>query len=92
MANYKREQMLNPYRAGSVYEVVFREGSQRFQSKAELIGTVVSLTGKSAKCIGYSLEVLCRKSHSSNLGRSTALRDDKTGTFKLISLSKKPVH
>jgi hypothetical protein len=81
----------NPYRQGSVYELIYHEGSQRFQTKKELIAKAAAITGKSPKCIGYSLEVLCRKSHSSNLGRSTALRDDVAGTIKLISLSK-PIH
>ena len=82
----------NPYRAGSVYHQIYRDGSKTFQTKADLIAKVSSITGKSPKCIGYSLEVLCRKSHSSNQGRSTALRDDEAKTIKLISLSKKPIH
>jgi hypothetical protein len=56
-----------------------------------LISKVAALTGKSPKCIGYSLQVLCRN-HSSNKGRSAAPRNDAAGTIKLISLSKKPIH
>jgi len=82
----------NPYRVGSTYNLLFREGSKIFIAKKELIEKVAALTGKNPKCIAYSLSVLCHKSHSSNLGRSTALRDDKEGTIILIPLSRNPIH
>ena len=49
----------NPYRPGSTYAVIFREGSRRFMAKEELIEIVSLLTGKSTECTGYSLTVLC---------------------------------
>jgi hypothetical protein len=69
------DEVENPYRAGSTYAVIFKVGSTGYMTKAEIIDKVAAITGKPAKCIGYSLEVLCRKGHSSNHG-SMALRNE----------------
>lgn len=82
----------NPYRPGSTYATIFAIGSTGYMTRAQLIEKVSKITNKSPRLIGFSLCVICSRSHSSNLGRSTALRDDKNGTIKLISLSRKPVH
>lgn len=79
----------NPYRPGSVYAVIFREGSKRFQTKDDLIKRIATMTGKTEQSIAFSLTVLSSKNHSSNGGRSTALRQDGGGndySIKLIAL------
>ena len=80
----------NPYRPGSTYAVLFQEGSKRFMAKGDLIERVAAMTRKSPKCIGFSLSVLCHKSHSSNCGRSTVLYDESRNLMKLIALKRKP--
>lgn len=74
----------NPYRLGSTYAKIFEEGCARYWTKQELIEKVAAQTGKSAKCIAFSLSVLSHKAHSSNQNRSTALRED--GRIKLIAI------
>ena len=81
----------NPYRQGSVYALIFKVGSVGYMTKAEIIDKVAAITGKPAKCIGYSLEVLCRKGHSSNHG-SMALRNEDGKRIKLIAVSRNPIH
>lgn len=74
----------NPYRPGSVYAVIYDIGSKGFQTKQDIIAKASALTGKSPKCISFSLTVLTNKKHSSNGGRSTVLLED--GKMKLIAL------
>jgi hypothetical protein len=81
----------NPYRPRSVYHQIYHEASKGFQSKAAIIEKVAALTAKSSRCIGFSLEVLCRKGHSSNHG-SMALRDEDGKRIKLIAVSRNPIH
>jgi len=81
----------NPYRAGSTYALIFKIGSTGYMTKAELIEKVASTTEKSPKCISFSLEVLCRRGHSSNHG-SMALRDQDGKKIKLIAVSRKSIH
>jgi hypothetical protein len=78
----------NPYRPGSTYACIYAVGSTGYMTKAELIAKVATITQKSHRSISFSLCVLCNQNHSSNLKRSTALRDDATGTIKLIALSR----
>jgi len=82
----------NPYRQGSVYALIFKVGSTGgYMTKAAIVEKVAALTGKSTKCIGFSLEVLCRKGHSSNHG-SMALRDEDGKKIKLIAVSRNHIH
>ena len=78
----------NPYRPGSTYATIFAEGSKRFMAKAELIAKVADMTSRPDRSIGFSLSVLCHKAHSSNNGRSMALKED--GKIKLVALKRKP--
>ena len=77
----------NPYRPGSTYEAIFREGSRRFLGRQELIGRVAAITGKPASCISFSLAVLSHRLHSSNIGRSTAICEG--GKIQLVALRRK---
>ncbi len=79
--------LISPYRPGSTYDTLFYEGSRKYQTKEELISRVAKITKKPARCIAFSLAVLCRKAHSSNQGRSMALQED--GKLKLIALKRK---
>jgi hypothetical protein len=78
----------SPYREGSTYDILFMEGSRKFQARDELVKRVAAITGKSTECIGFSLSVLCHKAHSSNNGRSMALIEN--GKVKLIAIRRKP--
>ncbi len=80
----------NPYRPGSMYHVLFEEGSRGFVAKHELIERVAGLTSKAPKLIDWAFSVVGSPGgkHQSNGGRSQAVRDAK-GLVKLVALRKK---
>jgi hypothetical protein len=75
-----------PYRAETLYAILFTEGNRDYIGKAELIKRVAELTGKSEKVVGFAYDVLKSKTHRSNKNRSTELTEgDKV---KLIAIRK----
>ena len=76
----------NPFRPTSMYGVLFREGSQDYIAKADLIKKVAELTGKSEKVIGYAFQVIKARNHKSNGGRSCMLEEN--GLVKFVRLQR----
>jgi hypothetical protein len=84
-APFCREVRGNPYREGSMYHTLFREGNAKSWEKPDLVARVSRLTKKSTRCITFALAVLGNPHQRSNLGRSCFLRDGK-GRVQLIAL------
>ena len=81
----------NPYRPGSMYNVLFREGAKGYWRKEKLITHVGKLVGKDSKLVAFQIPVLSRPQHSSNGNRSIALKDDQ-GRIKFVRCDKKRFH
>jgi hypothetical protein len=77
----------NPYRQGSMYNILFEEGSKGFVPKQELIERVANLVSKAPKMIDWAFSVVGSPlgKHQSNGGRSQCVRDS-GGQVKLVAI------
>ncbi len=87
----KKNPKANPFKEGSVYNIIFREGAKGFTDLKKFKERVAKLAKDTPEHIGYGLAVMCRPSHPSNKNRSDVEVWEIKGvkTWKLVAIAKK---
>ena len=78
----------NPYRPGSMYHGLFREGSKKYWDKRALITHVAKLVGKEERLVAYQIPVLGNPNQKSNQNRSRIIKDEQ-GRIKFVACKRK---